>query len=61
MDDWEPQGEMPSGRWFNYRRLAGGTRVLLREASPWRLAVSRGRIRERRDRLLEAVSTWQGV
>lgn len=60
-DAWETQGEMPSGRWFNYRRLVGGTRVLLREASPWRLVVFRDRIRARRGRLVEIVSDWQGV
>lgn len=60
-EDWEPQGEMPSGAWFQYRRLVGGTRILLREASPWRLVLDRDAVRASRDRLVEAVAGWEGV
>lgn len=60
-DAWETQGEMPSGAWFNYRRLVGGTRVLLREASPWRLVVFRDRVRDQVDQLVDDVSTWSRV
>lgn len=51
---------MPSGRWFNYRRLVGGTRVLLTEASPWRLLLQ-SRVRDRVGDLVGTVSSWDAV
>lgn len=45
---------------FNYRRVVGGARVLLTEASPWKLLFQH-RIRELKSRLVDAVSGWPGV
>lgn len=51
---------MPSGAWYTYRRIVGGTRVLLSEGSP-RLLLRRDDVRANRDDLVESASTWEGV
>jgi hypothetical protein len=45
---------------FNYRRLVGGTRLLLRESKPWKL-FRQEQIREYKDDLVATVGEWDGV
>ena len=45
---------------FNYRRIVGGTRLLLTEASPWKL-LFQDRIQAQKARLVEEVGSWSGV
>lgn len=60
-DRWEDWEFSPDSRLrFEYRRLVGGTRLLLVEASPWKLLFQR-RIDELKDALVEDVASWPGV
>lgn len=45
---------------FNYRRLVGGVRLLLTEASPWKLCFQR-RISDLKADLVATVGDWDGV
>lgn len=45
---------------FNYRRVVGGTRLLLTQASPWNL-LFQGRIGELKADLVAEVGAWEGV
>lgn len=45
---------------FNYRRIVGGTRLLLTQASPWKL-LFQSRVDELKHRLVEEVTAWAGV
>ena len=45
---------------FNYRRVVGGSRLLLTQASPWKL-LFQGRIAELKADLVAEVGAWEGV